>query len=291
MRMKGRVFAGVALLLTAALLAGCGGGGVPQEDLDAAQAEADAAKAQLSSVQSQLDSAKSDLAKAQSDLATAKSDLAAAQSDPAEAEGLQTELEACQAERDEALSDARSAGSALSSAQSAANKAKDDLSAAEAELATVQKQLDVLIAGDILTSFDYAKYTNEDYGFQVQYPSAWAAGEPNPAEGEVHVAAAGMGIPGITVSVGPIEGTLVEALSDADDFELVEEKEITLADGSTTTGVWSKWTLDGVWLDMLTIRVDLGDGNAVSVSVWNMPIYAETDPDQYEEICSTLKFN
>lgn len=279
-RMKVKALTGVVVLLVVSLLVGCGGGGVPQEELDAAKAEADAAKAEASSLQSQLDSAGSDLSKAQSDLSKARSDLSAAQTELAAAQG---ELETVTAERDEALSAAKSAASALSSAQSAAEKAKADLAAA-------QKQLDVLIAGDILTSYDYAKYTNEEYNFTVQYPAAWAEGAANAAEGEVHVAAAGMGIPGITVSIGPIVGTLVEALSDATDFELVEEKEITLADGSTTIGVWSKWTLDGVWLDMLTIRVDLGDGNAVSVSVWNMPVYATTDPDQYEEICSTLKF-
>jgi outer membrane murein-binding lipoprotein Lpp len=285
-RTREKVLVGIAVLLAVSLLAGCGG--VPQEDLDAARAEADAAKAQVASLQSDLDSAESDLNKAKSDLSKAQSDLSAAQS---ELSAVQGDLETVTAERDAALSDARSAESALSSAQSAADKAKDDLSAAKADLAAVQKQLDVLIAGDILTSFDYDKYTNKDYGFQVQYPTDWAAGALNAAEGEVHVAAAAMGIPGITVTITPIVGTLVEGLSDATDFELVEEKEITLADGSTTTGVWSKWTLDGVWLDMFTISVDLGDGNAVSISVWNMPVYAETDPDQYEEICSTLKFN
>jgi outer membrane murein-binding lipoprotein Lpp len=285
-RTREKVLVGIAVLLAVSLLAGCGG--VPQEDLDAARAEADAAKAQVASLQSDLDSAESDLNKAKSDLSKAQSDLSAAQS---ELSAVQGDLETVTAERDAALSDARSAESALSSAQSAADKAKDDLNAAKADLAAVQKQLDVLIAGDILTSFDYDKYTNEDYGFQVQYPTDWAAGALNAAEGEVHVAAAAMGIPGITVTITPIVGTLVEGLSDATDFELVEEKEITLADGSTTTGVWSKWTLDGVWLDMFTISVDLGDGNAVSISVWNMPVYAETDPDQYEEICSTLKFN
>jgi outer membrane murein-binding lipoprotein Lpp len=285
-RTREKVLVGIAVLLAVSLLAGCGG--VPQEDLDAARAEADAAKAQVASLQSDLDSAESDLTKAQSDLSKAQSDLSAARS---ELTAVRGELETATAERDEALSDAKSAESALSSAQSAADKAKADLTAAEEALAAVQKQLDVLIAGDILTSFDYAKYTNEDYGFQVQYPTDWAAGALNAAEGEVHVAAAAMGIPGITVTITPIVGTLVEGLSDATDFELVEEKEITLADGSTTTGVWSKWTLDGVWLDMFTISVDLGDGNAVSISVWNMPVYAETDPDQYEEICSTLKFN
>jgi len=276
---KAKVLTGVVVLLVTSLLAGCGGG-VPQEDLDAARAEADAAKAQASSLQSDLDSAESDLSKAESDLSKARSDLSAAQTELAAAQG---ELETVTAERDEALSDAKSAESALSSAQSAADKAKADLAAA-------QKQLDVLIAGDILTSYDYNKYTNEDYGFQVQYVAAWAAGEPDPTAGEVHTAAAEMGIPGITVSIGPLVGTLAEALSDMTDFVLVEEKEITLPDSSTTTGVWSTWTLDGVGLDMLSIRVDLGDGNAVVVSVWNMPIYATTDPDQYEEICSTLKF-
>lgn len=276
---KVKVLTGVVVLLVVSMLVGCGGG-VPQEELDAARAETDAAKAEASSLQSQLDSAKSDLSKAKSDLSKAQSDLSAAQTELVVAQG---ELETVTAERDKALSDAKSAASSLSSAQSAADKAKADLAAA-------QKQLDVLIAGDILTSYDYNKYTNEDYNFTVQYPSVWAEGVPNPAEGEVHTAAAGIGIPGLTVSIGALVGTLVEALSDMTDFELVEEKEITLADGSTTIGVWSKWTLGGVWLDMLTIRVDLGDGNAVSVSVWNMPIYAATDPDQYEEICSTLKF-
>ncbi|HUV44012.1 MAG TPA: hypothetical protein VMW13_04180 [Dehalococcoidales bacterium] len=277
---KVKVLTGVVVLLVTSLLAGCGGGGVPQEDLDAARAEADAAKAQASSLQSQLDSAESDLDSAESDLSKAQSDLSAAQTELAAA---QDELETVTAERDEALSDAKSAASALSSAQSAADKAKADLAAA-------QKQLDVLIAGDILTSYDYNKYTNADYNFTVQYPADWAEGAANADAGEVHTAAAGMGIPGLTVTIGALVGTLTEALSDMTDFVLVEEKEITLPDSSTTNGVWSTWTLDGVGLDMFSIRVDLGDGNAVVVSVWNMPIYATTDPDQYEEICSTLKF-
>jgi len=51
---KAKVLTGVVVLLVTSLLAGCGGG-VPQEDLDAARAEADAAKAQASSLQSDLD--------------------------------------------------------------------------------------------------------------------------------------------------------------------------------------------------------------------------------------------
>ncbi|HEY87664.1 MAG TPA: hypothetical protein G4O06_06560 [Dehalococcoidia bacterium] len=64
---------GAMLLLSAALVVGCGG--IPQEDYDAVVAERDASKAQATSLQSDLTAAESDLTTAQSDLTAAESDL------------------------------------------------------------------------------------------------------------------------------------------------------------------------------------------------------------------------
>jgi TolA-binding protein len=64
---------GAMLLLSAALVVGCGG--IPQEDYDAVVADRDASKAQATSLQSDLTAAESDLTTAQSDLTAAESDL------------------------------------------------------------------------------------------------------------------------------------------------------------------------------------------------------------------------
>ena len=115
---------GVALLLMAILVVGCG---VPQEDYDAMIAERDTGLAKAASLESDLSATESTLAATESDLSATEGDLAATQSD----------LAATQSE----LADAESQ---ISSLKSAANKAKSDLAATQEEYSTFKSDLDGL---------------------------------------------------------------------------------------------------------------------------------------------------
>lgn len=314
---RGKVMAGIAVLLAVLLLAGCGG--VPQEDLDAAKAEADAAKAQTSSLQSQLDSAKSDLSKARSDLSKARSDLSAAQTDLTAAQG---ELETATAERDKALSDAKSAASSLSSAKSAERAAKADLATAqaalttkEAELAAVQAELDALTPAEeeevveeeeeaaeyealptyehpAELSFDATEVTNDEYGISFKLPSQWTEAETDDIYASTDTTS---DCTGMWVAAGDLDGNdtldsfpqmLIDTLTEAP-VEILKAGSTTLADGTPAYAAEYNCTLDGWAMHSVSVGLIVGD-QWISYNIWNIDMYVAYDGDLFFEMAHTL---
>lgn len=261
---RGKVMAGIAVLLAVLLLAGCGG--VPQEDLDAAKAEADAAKAQTSSLQSQLDSAKSDLSKARSDLSKARSDLSAAQTDLTAAQG---ELETATAERDKALSDAKS----------------EEEEAAEYEaLPTYEHPAEL--------SFDATEVTNDEYGISFKLPSHWTEAETDDIYTPVQ---SGVVSVLMWVAAGDLDGNdtldsfpqmLIDKLTEAP-VEILKAGSTTLADGTPAYAAEYNCTLDGWAMHSVSVGLIVGD-QWISYNIWNIDMYVAYDGDLFFEMAHTL---
>ena len=311
--MKKKIFIGVALLLTVALLAGCGG--IPQEDYDKAVADKDAAQAQVTSLQTQLNTAKADATKAKSDLTAAQSELTKAKSD----------LEAAQKEAASAKSAASSAQSQLSTAKTEATKAKSDLTAAQAKVAELEAKIAALeaaapaeeeeeaaaeeeeeaaaeeeeeAAGPTLT-FTAATYTNDEYGFTVKYPEDWTE-DPAMETGDAVFNASGAPykIPGVSISISDIvagksfcDGLIADQEeAGSTDMKCVSESDTTTFDGVAAKEIIFKYTTStGYPIDAVAIGVEK-DGKLISVFVYTVGMYAPFSEAQMREVARTLSF-
>jgi outer membrane murein-binding lipoprotein Lpp len=319
--MKKKIFIGVALLLTVALLAGCGG--IPQEDYDKAVADKDAAQAQVTSLQTQLNTAKADATKAKSDLTAAQSELTKAKSD----------LEAAQKEAASAKSAASSAQSQLSTAKTEATKAKSDLTAAQAKVAELEAKIAALeaaapaeeeeeaaaeeeeeaaaeeeeeaaaeeeeeAAGPTLT-FTAATYTNDEYGFTVKYPEDWTE-DPAMETGDAVFNASGAPykIPGVSISISDIvagksfcDGLIADQEeAGSTDMKCVSESDTTTFDGVAAKEIIFKYTTStGYPIDAVVIGVEK-DGKRIVVFVYTVGMYAPFSEAQEREVARTLSF-
>ena len=186
--MKRKIIAGgMILVMAGVLLAGCG---VPQEDLDAAEAAAAAAEAQVDALEADLAAAEADLSAAEAEAASLEADVATAEAAVTAAEA---ETASVQADLDDAESDLRTANSAKSAAQSALATAEADLATAEATIADLEAAAAAAeepaeepaadddaapaAGGTAPTTFDYLTYTDDTYGFTIAYEATWEAGE------------------------------------------------------------------------------------------------------------------
>jgi len=171
---------GMTLVMVGVLLAGCG---VPQEDLDAAEAARDAAQAEVASLEADLAAAEAEVASLEADVTTAEAAVTAAEAATA----------SVQADLDDAESDLAAANSAKATAQSALSTARSDLAAAESDLADALVTIAELEAaaapaeeeaaddadaapaagGTAPTTFTYETYTDDTYGFTIAYEASW----------------------------------------------------------------------------------------------------------------------
>ena len=141
-------------------------------------------------------------------------------------------------------------------------------------------------------SFEATEYANADYGFSVQYPSAWATQAAE--EPMVLYAAAAAQVPAIVVNV--VEGADFVAAATAalegsgSNIEIASPSEVTLADGTAATE--AKATLDlnqGFPGDCYVLGAQKGD-KWVVVSVTTVDMLVPYDEALFSEIVHTLQF-
>lgn len=266
-----------AALLACLLVVGCG---VPQAEYDAAVADKDAAEARVASLQSDLSKATSRTSEAKNDLTLAQSELASAKSD----------LESAQSDLASAKSRASSAEGKVSSLQSRIPSLQSDIDTVQSDLEAAQAQI---------TELESAEYVNEEYGFSVKYPSAWAENPDMERRNTVYNASeTPYNIPGVSIGVNDIE----EGVSFADELvadleeggsteiEVVSERESTLADGTPASIVILQYTsADDYLIDALVLGVEK-DGKRIYVLVYTVNIYAPFSEEQMSEVAHTLTF-
>jgi len=305
--MKRRIVVGVtALSLVALLLSGCGG--VPQEDLDAAEAARDAAQAQVSSLKSDLSAAKSDLSAAEAEAASLQEDLAAAESDLASAQSAKSSAEsaksAAQSELSAVKSDLAAAEAKIAELEAAAAAAPAEEEVAEEEVAEEEVAEEEVAEEEVAEeepaaelSFSAAVFDDAEHGFSISYPDDWAQDDAGMEDEDTYFAAkGGMGLPGLSVSLndkgdmGYQEASVAssEEGGEVTDIEIVtEEFETTLADGTPAFAYVSKWKLLGYDFTSYNLGVKVGD-NWLVVVVWTIEMYWPYDDLPAEEIARTL---
>ena len=139
-------------------------------------------------------------------------------------------------------------------------------------------------------------YTNEQYGFSVEYPVEWAETDALSSATLVFAAAASAQVPLLLVDV--VEGaTFVEALTAAlegggsSDVEIKSESETTLADGTPASQAVIKFKnpIAPMAIDAFSLGV-LKDGKWVMVTVATVGLLAKFDEAKFSEIAHSLQF-
>ena len=225
--MKKKVLIGMALLLVVPLLVSCG---VPQEDLDAAVAAKEAAEAQVASLQSQLGAAQSDLDAAESDLAAAEGELATVESDVAAAQSAKATAESALAAAEAEIADLEAQIAELEVAE----EEEEEVAEEEEEEEEAVTEL----------SFTPATYTNDEYGFTIQYLDNWTQTDPPSIDSYiVQFADAAYNVPGFyIIALDASEAdTLEEALAlgvEDPATDVQSTGEATMSDGTAVTTAW-----------------------------------------------------
>ena len=149
------------------------------------------------------------------------------------------------------------------------------------------------------SSFKAATYTNDEYGFSVQYPSSWAE-RPELVTTEASQAAFGVPafVPGIVILAvdadAPVTADwLVESYTAQgnEKFEVVSDlEEITLADGPPAV-VYKAGYVSATGYDISSYGLEADkDGKRIRLVVFTIDAFSPYDEALFSEIAQTLKF-
>jgi len=284
--MKKKVLIGMALLLVVPLLASCGG--VAQEDLDAAESDLAAAEAQVASLQSQLGAAQSDLDAAESDLAAAESELATAESDLSAANAAKATAQSALAAAEAEIAELEAAAEEEEVAEEEEEVAEEEEEVAEEEEEEAVTEL----------SFTPATYTNDEYGFTIQYLDSWAQTDPASLDSYiVQFASAAYNVPGFFIigldasEADTLEEALALGLEDpATDVQSTGEA--TLSDGTAVTTAWFFYKSEsGTGTDLEAQAYGfVKDDKWFILVVYTIGSYWPMDDQYPDEILSTWTF-
>jgi branched-chain amino acid transport system substrate-binding protein len=150
------------------------------------------------------------------------------------------------------------------------------------------------------TSFPSATYTNDQYGFSLQYPKDWAANAELAASNPNYLAAFGVPnfIPGVTIAAftPPYPDTkdgIIQSLKDMKNDSpkvLSDIKEETLADGSTAYTFKAGYVSStGYEIQAYVLQTVKGD-TQIRVTVYTIDAFSPYDETLFSEIAHTLTF-
>ena len=148
-------------------------------------------------------------------------------------------------------------------------------------------------------SFEAATYTNEEYGFSVQYPDDWVE-RPELVTAETILAAFGVPafVPGVTICIydadEPLSADWLVAAVTAEGNENAEVlsplTETTLADGTPATECQLGY-LSATGYDILSYALCADkDGKRVRVTIFTIDMFSPYDEALFSEIAHTLTF-
>jgi len=148
-------------------------------------------------------------------------------------------------------------------------------------------------------SFKAKTYTNDEYGFSLQYPSDWVE-RPELLTTEYHVAAFSVTafIPGVVIAhfdtVEPISNDwIAQSFKDMGNanFKIKSDlKEITLADGTKATTYEAEY-ISATGYDVRSFNMDADKGDKrIRLIIFTIEAFADYDEALFSEIAHTLTF-
>jgi hypothetical protein len=149
------------------------------------------------------------------------------------------------------------------------------------------------------TSYPAATYTNDKYGFSIQYPSEWVA-RPELVTNPEHLAAFGVAafVPGVVLyaydaSTPESKDWVVASLTKVGNIGpkvLSDIKEETLADG-TKAYTFKAGYVSASGYDIISYVLDADkDGKRIRVNVFTIDAFAPYDEKLSSEVAHTLTF-